>query len=304
MAPWLLILTLSILLASKHCTVQGDSEEFKMSIFFKHLSTLGLVILLGLALLGFILECFAATSSWNLVTLSSCVQSATTVAIKNVKLYLQPNNGICYVATVGASSSFCVSLFSDATFWTTWDSLTGNIGENGASGAGAIAAGKLPQVYSLTVASIFFSLFILMTVGFHFYKPETLSRFMTQLISGMFSLVICIFMIYTPTYAGTNVLSSGSDWKTFYAASPTLEIACAKESSTQYIGGGCALMSFVCSLGVLFLSVFPTCFGTCFYFVEEGGGSGGESSSSGASDIKSSLVDNDASNSSYVPPVV
>ena len=60
-------------------------------------------------------------------------------------------------------------------------------------------------------------------------------------------------------------------------------------------------MAFVCTLFSLMLASFPTSFGTCFYCVEEGGSG---NATGGNSEIKSTLVDNDDSQSQYVPPVV
>jgi hypothetical protein len=263
-----------------------------MSIFFKQLSTLGLVLLLLFALVGFILECFAATSSWNKVQLSTCILNSNLAAVPDKKLYMHPNSGICNVASVASAIPTDCYLFNNNAIWVDWDARVGT-----GSSAQTAAATKLPQVYSITIASIFVSLAILLLVGFHMYKPESLSRWMTQLLTGIFGLLVSVLQIYTPTYVGTNVLSSAADWKLYYQS--FFGITCANASSSQYIGGGCALMSFFCGLAVIWLSVFPSCFNTCFYLVDEGSGGG-----SGADSSKASLVKNDANDSTYVPPVV
>jgi len=264
-------------------------------VFFKHVSTLGLFCLFAFILLGFILECFAVTSSWNKVTLTQCTQVSgpTPTKLQDMKLYLQPNTGICTVANAVSSDATVCKLFTDTTFWATWDVIT-----NTGGSATEAAATTIPKIYSLTVASIFFSLFALLAIVFHYLKPDSMSRFITQGLVGIFQLLVAIFMVYTPTAAGTSVLSSANDWKVYYQ---TNSISCADASSNQYIGGGCALMAFTCALLSFALALFPTCFGTCFYCVAEGGSG---NATDGRPDIKSSLVDNDDSQSQYVPPAV
>jgi hypothetical protein len=264
-------------------------------MFFKQVSTLGLFCLFAVILLGFVLECFAATSSWNKVSLTTCsqVSGPTTTKLQDIKLYLQPNSGICQVANAVSSSEGDCKLFTDTAFWTTWD-IVANTGSSATEAAATI----IPKIYSLTVASIFFSLFSVLAIVFHYLKPDSMSRFITQGLVGIFQLLVAVFMVYTPTAAGTNVLSSADDWKAYYQ---TLSITWESAASTQYIGGGCALMAFTCALLSLALALLPTCCGTCFYCVEEGGSGTGGGDSTG---IKSSLVDNDDSQSNYVPPVV
>ena len=263
-----------------------------LTMLLKQVSTVGLFSLLAVIFLGFILECFAVTSSWNKVSLSTCyrVFGPTTTKLQDIKLYLQPNTGICQVANAISSGDGDCILFADIAFWTNWD-----IAANSGSSATEAASSTLPNIYSLTVASIFFSLFSVLTIVIHYLKPDSLSRFITQCLVGVFQLLVTIFMVYTPTVAGTNILSSAGDWKAYFQA---LSIVCDSASSTQYIGGGCAVMAFTCAILSVALALFPTFCGKCFYCVEEG------ESGHGSSADKSRLVDNDYNQSNYVPPVV
>lgn len=266
-------------------------------MFFKPISTLGLFCLCALILISFILECFAVTSSWHLVVLDSCVKvstsvsgSTTTTKLPETKHYLQPNTGICNVANAVSSGPGDCVLFTDTAFWATWD-----ISANTGASASTAAASTFPKLFSISIASIFFSLFALLIVIFHYFKPASISRFVTQCLVTVFQLVVAVFMVYASTTAGTNVLSSGDNWKNYYQS---LSITCGDPTSSIYIGGGCALISFFCASLSLVLTMFPTLCGFCFYCVDESSGI------SGVNSDKPGLASHDDNQSNYVPPVV
>ncbi len=267
-------------------------------MFFKPISTLGLFCLSALILISFILECFAVTSSWKLVILDSCVKlttsgsgSTTTTKLPESKLYLQPNTGVCSVANAVSSGPGDCVLFTDTAFWATWD-----VSANTGASASTAASSTFPKLFSISIASIFFSLFALLIVVFHYFKPASMSRFVMQCLATVCQLLVAVFMIYVTTAADTNVISSADNWKNFYQSK---SITCGTANSYMYIGSGCALISFFCAVLSLVLTMFPTLCGFCFYCVDES--SGGKSS--GNSD-KPGLASHDDNQSNYVPPVV
>lgn len=267
-------------------------------MFCDGLSNCGLFTQFLLCFIAFVLSCFAATSSWNKVELSNCqlgVNPQEIPALRNniIKLYMQPNTGVCWEANATTTATECYK-WTDAPFWSTWWAVTGTGSE-----AKAAIESSLPRIFSLNIAMIFFCLFPCLLAAFHYFKPDTLSRYVTQLLSGIFTIFVLVWSAMLPAENGKSVINVAKNWQIFYSQ---LGHVCDGSSSTAYIGSGCSVMVFFLAFGAFVLNWFPTGFNMCFTFVDSRPNGGDEATST--ADIKAGLVSGDQSASEYVPPQI
>lgn len=282
-------------------------------MFYDLLSRTGVFTLFLLTFLIFILTCFSATSSWYKVELSECtIPSVETLApppeYRNgqVKLYMQPNTGMCWVANAVSSVPSQCKTWADSTYWKYWGELT----KTGSGAYDAVAA--IPKVYSLAVALIFFALIPSCIIVFHYFKPENLSTKMTQILTSLFMLLVFIFSCIDPAKANSSIICDDANWKTFYINQYAL--TCDNSTGGMYIGGGLAVCNVFLSFFAFILATFP---GYTMKFLTDGGGytssnnanDGGSGKEGGggngdSNSMRDSLVGGDVAESQYVPPSI
>ena len=178
------------------------------------LNNLGLFALLITGLLTFILSAMAGTASWHKITLSDCtvvpgqetLSASWNAADKSIYLYLQPHTGVCWVpnAIKSVATSDCYG-WDNVSFWENWVDVLVGTGITQDDVTTAIEK-TMPHIYSYSTATVFFALFPILFIAFHYFKPETLSRFMTQFFCGFFSILVLIFSIVMPASVNANVL--------------------------------------------------------------------------------------------------
>ena len=281
------------------------------------LNNLGLIVLLSSCSLIFVLACMSSTASWHKIVLSDCtvhpgqtIMSAAWNADDNtISLYLQPSQGVCWDpnALTDEVTVDCYG-WDNITFWQGWVEFLVGTGVTDEEVTEATTS-DMPKVYHLSIAVVFFALFAVLSLAFHYYKPETLSRFMAQFFSGFFMILVMIFSISMPASVNSSVLQNDTNWKQYYSMSSQFE--CNDMSSTMASGGSLAVLNIFLSIGCVIMAIFPTLFGNCYKIVDGSGSGGGGSSSSGngldeanTSDIKASLVSGEDPQSQYVPPSV
>ncbi len=217
-----------------------------------------------------------------------------------IKLYLQPHTGVCSVANAMSSTDNQCYTWGDNTFWSNW-ALKTNTGDEATD---AVDSGA-PKVYSLAIANIFMSLFPILIICFHLYKPDSLSRYVTQFLTGVFMILVIIFSITAAAGANSSVLSDDQNWKLYYGQQ--FEYLCEGVSSSMYIGGGLAVCNIFLGAIAVIMSIIPGI--VCKFITDSSGSSSSSGSRSGldeanTNDIKASLVAGDDTQSQYVPPSV